>query len=160
MVDKTMKIDELYIGRQLTKQDHRGMDKTKSPENGKEIKSIDSPITQPGSDDEQPIDPNQVTAVRKEITTIADPAFKGTSLAGLLNNMALNKETSDEPQGSQGSVPPVASGTKVSGEVDDDGNITLVDPGDSSGEEVFVPAALVKAQNPYENLQILAGIKK
>jgi len=151
-----MKIDELYIGRQLTKQDHRGMDKTKSPDNGKEIKSI-SPTTQEPVADKQPMDPNQITAVRKEITGIADPAFKGTSLARLLNNMDLNTETTNEPQGSVSSVAP---GTTVTGKADADGNFVLSTPGDDSGEEIFVPAAIVKAQNPLENLQILAGIKK
>jgi len=152
-----MKINELYIGRQKTTQDHRGMDQTKSPANGKEIKSTASPTTQQGA---VQADPNQITAIRKKITGIADPAFKGTSLANMLNKMDLNKEEPAEPQGPQGSVPPIASGTTVTGKADDEGNFILSDPSDPSDEEIFVPAAVVKAQNPFENLQILAGIKK
>lgn len=159
MVDKTMKINELYIGRQKTTQDHRSVTSpSRNPANGKDVKDV-SPTTGADQTTDQPIDPNKVTAVRKEISTIADPAFQSTSLSSLLN-MDLNKEAGPDPQRPQGTVPPIAAGTKVSGEVDDEGNITLAQPGDSSDEEVFVPAAVVKAQNPYENLQILAGIKK
>lgn len=150
-----MKINELYIGRQKTTQDHRGMDQTKSPANGKEV----SPTTQQSAEPVQ-TDPNQITAIRKEISTIADPAFKGTSLASMLNKMDLNKEEPIEPQGSQAPQGSIAPGTTVTGTADDEGNFILSDPADPSDEEIFVPAAVVKAQNPYENLQILAGIKK
>lgn len=156
MVDKRMKINELYIGRQKTTQDHTSVTSpSRNPANGKDVKDI-SPTTQRV----EPVDPNQITAIRKKISTTADSAFKGTSLATMLNKMDLNKEEPIEPQGSQGPQGSIAPGTAVTGKADDEGNITLSDPADPSDEEVFVPAAVVKAQNPYENLQILAGIKK